>query len=360
MSEDPRCQNPRYRPCPAMATTVMVGHSQEYVHTITSDRNVSFTAGSLGFIMQTRKRGFNFHFDLEHEESFIRLITDSPLMDAVGCEYTSSGSSDIGFHEDYETIDTELCFLDLRNDTAVTKEIRNTVKTEGLQNDAPTDRLNVFTGFETELFFPFIYNEGIPITEDITYSLYIGGSKTELNTESVARGYPFSYILMPTFPVSRLYNIHFNEEWAEDTDWYRQDLRREEDGDALLFWPEWCRSAGKMSQLLDTFNRDTLLRLNFIDEADLPLTGDGPGVEVPTNKIFKGSVAFDVEGNTFYSIATPNNEYAVPPEHTVRNKLLVSASNTEIPVEQIYEEDGFGGYTKKDSEHTCYYPIAPL
>ena len=360
MSEDSRCSNPRYRPCPAVSNTAGTGHSEEYAHTITSNRAVAFVAGALTLTLQSRKRNFNFHSNLTHSESFIRLVTDSLLMDVVGCDYSYDRSADIGFLEDYETVDSELCYLDLRNDVAVVKELKNTVKTEGLENSAPVDRLNVFTGFETELFFPFMYNEGIPITEDIAYSLYIGGAKTELSTESITRSYPFSYILMPTFPASPLYNIHFNEEWADETDWYRQDLRRYEDGDTLLFWPEWCQSVGKMAQALDIFNRDTLLRMALAAPADFPLTGNSPGAEVPTNKTFRGSVAFDKENNVFYSIATPVSEYATTPEYTITTKLTVDGVDVPILTEQISVESVGGGYIKKESEHTCYYPIAPL
>lgn len=346
VSDDTRCDK-KYVVCPPKSATEMVGSGYFYNHTITSERTVSLGLGTASIVLQKRHRDFAFSIQKESRDSgCVNLLLDNGA-GKVRCGCAGSSHDDPAFSEKYDTFDVEMMYLDLRNDVVVIKEITNSIDTSDLQNTAKTTTVDVFTGYESQAVYPFVYEAGIPIVESIKYKMYVGTTETELHSEDVGRGYPFLYLLMPTYPKSNFGDAVIVTQWATEIEWYRQDRRDKygdgQDGDAYLFWPEWGQSCGKLSQALDAANRDLIYNLSYAE--GLKLEGSEGPPELALNKKFQGSIAFDVEHNMFYSIAVPDSEYAVTPGEVLNQKLTRGGAEVPIP-------------NKEGSDR--WFPIAPL
>jgi len=364
------CDEPKYT-CHETKEAA-VGSDAVFTLRNSSERNISIVVGGTTIKTQERTRElvYSKHEGYQLTAPFWIVADGELVMCSSGVNNTLTGT----FSESYDTRDTELMFLDLRNDIAVTKEVTNKQKITNAESTADTDFISIFTGYDSQMYNSYVF-ESVPIFEEITYNLYQAGVKTELGNQSVYRSYPILNLLMPTFPSSP-WGIRINTEWALDVDWYRQDLRSGagdgNDGDAYLFWPEWGQSCGKLDQDLDETNRALFNVLLHADESELPISGKYSATTLRSNTFFRGSVAVDTLGNTFYSIAIPTDAYATHPKYLHANELKIAGSAVAIPTEDVKDrvmdgEDQATGASgelvwtdTKESEYTSWFPIAPL
>lgn len=317
-----------------------IGNDTRNTLTDSVNRTVTMQLGSLELILQSRSRIFNYTDKDIWSTTNAKAVADSGTY--VVCADTGSSEFSCTFSDVLTTLDTEVCYLDVRNDVIVTKEITDIMTaTDNFRQAAPTESVSVFTGYESTNFHPVMFGT-IPIEQTVVYNLYIKGIKTELHKEQIHRGSDNVFLLMESFP-SSAFGITINTAWAKDVDWYRSDLNVDLDGDRLLFWPPWLRQCGQLNQSLDEFNRD-LIKQYDIDQKDINNTvGKNPGIN--QTKIFLGSVAFDKDKNIFYSLAIPETVMSTDSEYILKQSLICAGVATKIPT---------------DSESNVCYPIAPL
>lgn len=334
------CADPMYT-CPAWETVTLVsGKDFKSELGVTVDRTVSLTLGR-PLVLQRRERLFQYS-----DRDMYQLSGVKALVEAGGWYQTCYGSVDTDFSatfsDVYTTLDTELLYLDLRYDVVVTKEITDVMTaTDAHRDEMPGTSVRVFTGYETVSFHPVMFST-IPIERTVTHNLYIGGSKTELHSESVHRGSDSAMLLMQSFPTSA-FGITILTEWAQEIDWYRSDLNIAADGDRLLFWAPWHRQCGDMNQVLDQFNRNLIADYDSTQSNVTSEFGQNPGMNQA--KLFRGSVAFDAARNMFYSIAVPDTIMSTTPGYVRRQKLVINNMMVPIPT---------------DAESDVWFPIAPL
>jgi len=329
-------------------TPIVTSNNKDTKYTVKEDVLITLKAGATTIDIQTRNR------NLEYSEN--RSMTYNPGM-VVATSYTNSagdiyyvhcgnnrsGAESATFSDYFETLDTEILYMDLRNDTVVIKEVYNKIQILGTDSTSPKTT-NIFTGYDASTYFTYVF-DGIPIEETISFFIVIAGVKTLLHKEEVAKGFPYLALVMDTFPVSA-WGIRFTEAWANEIEWYRQDLRKtpDKDGDAYLYYPEWCSNMGKMVQSLDRGKAGLKYELDHqLTQEDI--SGSYGSPEITIASMFYGSVAFDKDKNVFYSIATPAEYYKIDPVLTLNQKLLIKDVETEIPI---------------DCECDVWYPIAPL
>ena len=326
-------------------------------------RNIDFTVGSTKISMQERKRTYAYTDAETWSSAGFRYIYADNAYFPCGDVSTTFGST---FSEDYATLDTELLYLDLRNDTVVTRETKESLKLTDADNKAPDNYVSVFTGYDSTSLHPYVF-ETAPISRDITFNLYLKGIKTELHTEHIDAGYGDDInLLMPVAPNPGAFGWKINgPAWAIDLPWYIQPSHKEEDGNEWLFWPPWLRAIGTTNTELDENNRDRVYE--FRNGGSLNTAASTPNI---TESLLKGSIAFDVTGNTFYSLAIPSNSQLTNPAYLYKVKLIVDGKEVVIPKEMIQDrvgnpqeknQDGSLKWTDpKESEHDVWYPIAPL
>jgi len=339
------CDEPKYT-CGAKrdATT---GTSKYANIDVSCSRDIVLACGETSITIQHRDRSFSYSMSESSSLSGYYLIAVLDLFETLysPCWSGSTYSYTDSFSDEYNTTDVALYYLDLRNDIVVTQEVKNSLKVSKDDSTAPTGTISVFTGYDAQNYSSYVF-ESIPIEETVTYNLYIKGVVTELDSELINRAYPGPNLLMPSFPWSP-WGIRIDTAWAKEIDWYRQDLRKgigdDQDGDAYLFWPDWCQSCGKLSQTLDASNRDLIYTLDHTTEPTL--SGSWSMTEIVLNQAFTGSVAVDKDKNIFYSIATPSEYYKVNSPMTLSQKLVVKGADAAIPT---------------DCECDTWYPIAPL
>ena len=309
-----------------VTTETVVSRDNTSSYTITSDRDVVLVTTFGDIPLQTRKRAYTYT-DTEafaYTSFFYVWIGDSWYPCGTGTET----AFDAELEDKYITLDSKINFLDLRHDLCFVSTIEETLElNEGLEEELPENKVNVFTGYNTYGWHPFSY-PNVPVVRKYTYDLYIGGVKTTLHSEEVNAAYPFPVsLLMASFPTSS-FGINILTDWAKTIDWYRQDLREEEDGDRYLFFAEWHQYLAPDFDTLDEYQRNTIYNLNHSEDKSISFESGIP----PLNfDVFYGSVAQDRFNNIFYSITVPETVMLTNPNYLHFNKLFVQGVDSEIP-----------------------------
>lgn len=342
------CKGPIWT-CPEFGTKSQ-GKSLRQTTAITHKQNMAFTltVGPHNIVINSRTRNYSYSDANGYDNTDGKVIinTDGSPIDCFN-QTKFEGS---GIAEDYSTQDCDILYVDLRNDLVVYQKNNQRMKFSQAQNE----RIGLKSSFDDIYMYPYVL-EDVPIsftTQTICTALGV------LHTETLAKGYAEGIrILMPLFgpganPLPFKFTMNGVEYDASEVDWYLiNEGRRISDGNQYFWWADWHKAVGTNLEI--DAAETARLSNNVLYGITSQVAQSGNGI---ITKNFMGSAAIDKDDNRFYSMAiTP--AIGVPVKI---NKLVVGGAEIEIPKEKIKVEQPDGSFAEQDSEHTCYFPIAPL
>lgn len=342
------CDGPSFR-CPTFGTKDQLTHSETSLDlTHNENRVFALSIGNKTVPINKRTRSYRYRSD-----ETTRVTNGKVIIDAnqayVDCG-TQTDTEGATISEHYETVDCALLYADLRYDTLIYEEKTAVMD---FSQASPSRSVALQVSFGDAHVYPFIKEE-VPIIR--TTKIISTDFSAPLHIEVINAGYWDGIrILMPDWhggnPRHSIFTIEGIQYDAANVDWYDAFLNWQTDGDRVFWWPSWLRAVPVNTEL-DEYEATKI----YDTYHGLVTPNTTQALSAVSTKDFTGSSAHSRKSEIFLSAKfdTINGQVVLV------NKLVVNGEVAEIPTEKIYVKQPDDTYIKQDSEHTCYYPIAPL
>jgi len=286
------------------------------------ERTVTLTMPDGGsIILQQRTRTFRYDSEGTYQQLGVKLIQGV----AFACIDGETEIYTANLKEYYRCLDTEILYMDLRNDLVVYRELIEVMDITASSDESVqlTSTWGPVQRHKFEIPSPVI--DG---TDKI--KMYRKGTVTELSSRRTHRAY---------FDDIRLAALDQSADMNHATfDFYRISDHYEADGGRDMYWPDWLKVLGQINQALD--ETDASLRLGFVQYGDDPLNIETGAPTVANDPSPIGSFAFDYPGNFFMSVLA---------DRTAVNRL----EDADGTLQNVSELTGIEG------DVLVCYPIAP-
>lgn len=313
-----------FSPCPGAPGSAQVAYRRVDTIEHHKSRTITLETSFFSATIQTRTRDFSYsgvegwtlgspYFQWSISGDFKTLEGD------WSSEWTATLS------EDFTAVESQIRFLDMRNNIIVTKDITRSVRF----GKTSTDVVNNAPPGAAKLLHSFHFNDmpGKAITKETIHD----PAATEIfsRSEDISQGDLWLAMIEP---------FGFNA--ASDKDYYDFFTEKWLDGGIDLYWPRWIRSMADLDMTLDAEDRDRHLEVIFKGNPAIP-TREISAQGVPTPQNATGSWAVDHDGNRFFSQSYPGG---------VHNQLRTAAGEITDPVAVM----------KIEGSNPKFYPVAPL
>lgn len=303
---------------------------EEKSYSLTQRRRVKdyTTVGSTEIIIRLRERDLSIEtqrdFDFMNPEACQHQTDNGAYLihDGITSVVTAT------FNEHFKAIDSQLIYLDIRNNIAAWHE------TEILMNFSQTSTDNILWNQygTTFLLHDFHFND-LPYTVSSRTKLLLRGEVITLYTHTHNFSAGELHIAMPPTSGTPQGDVPENYYLVQDN-WY-------EDGGPDLYYPEWLRGLVQ-DETQDLADRDEHRRL--IHDGGEPYNGTASPPAYPLCSPFpQGSWAVDNLGNIFISQLHPGGVY----------NRLVDSGGVEVDIIALTEMSDKG-------DNPVFYPIAPV
>lgn len=306
-----------------------IAGSTTFTYTQSKNRVSTLTVGTKDIVLNSRVREYRYE-DAEgwsHTDHKWVIYPDGFGVAWFECYGTGDTTNDASISDSYQTVDTEVLFVDLRYDIIVYRQTTKSMHYE----DTRDFTIPLQTSFDDAHLYPFIFEQvPIQINEKLIYSK--AGVETVLEeTNSTSGYYDDINLLMPLFspgtnprptfftlPAHPPYRTVAREYLASEVDWYYPLPHREQDGDMFLYYPEWLRAVGIYGDLDQA--EATARYAQSIGAIGNPASmSSDDNLQEATE--FDGSVVVDPNDRVFYSIRNGNKVFNALTDGVLSNLL---------------------------------------